>query len=122
MTEDLKPCPLCGGAMSVRTGRDWHRLIGEHAEDCQMQDFEPFYPATPQGREALVSGWSRRPPTIPADVGRRAMEALQSVLPWAQEQDAGGPDIGADLAKARAAITELQQYLPAQEQGEKERI
>lgn len=32
------------------------------------------------------------------------LEALQAILPWAQESDHGGPDIGADLTKARAAI------------------
>ncbi|CAJ0701740.1 hypothetical protein LMG19089_02915 [Ralstonia edaphis] len=32
------------------------------------------------------------------------LEALQAILPWAQESDHGGLDIGADLTKARAAI------------------
>ena len=32
------------------------------------------------------------------------LEASQAILPWAQESDHGGPDIGADLTKARAAI------------------
>jgi hypothetical protein len=33
------------------------------------------------------------------------LEALCRVLPWAREQDVGGPDIGADLDFARAALS-----------------
>jgi hypothetical protein len=32
------------------------------------------------------------------------LEALRRVLPWAELEDCGGPDIGADLSCARAAI------------------
>lgn len=70
--DDLKPCPLCGGAMSVRTNRDWHRLTGEHADDCLMQDFEPYYAATPKDREALISAWNRRAPVSGVAMGGEA--------------------------------------------------
>jgi hypothetical protein len=69
--------------------------------------------------------------SIPADVGRRAMEALARVIynqwtlvpgwvPWQEGGNSFRQDEARDIA--RAAITELKQYLPAQEQGEKERI
>jgi hypothetical protein len=46
--------------MSVRTNRDWHRLVGVHSLDCLLQDFEPYHAATPQDREHLVAAWNRR--------------------------------------------------------------
>lgn len=61
MTAELKPCPFCGGEMFIRSNRDWHRLVGEHAEGwCLMTGFEPYCPATPDAREALVEAWNRR--------------------------------------------------------------
>lgn len=87
-------------------------------------------------QKAAIAAWNRRPPTIPADVGRRAMEALEGLLPqtfippspraaeiahWQRERELGNGEAPFVLA-AFAAITELKQYLPAQEQGEKERI
>lgn len=64
MADELKPCPLCGGAMSIRTNRDWHRLVGEHSEDCLLEGFEPYFPAIPKDRDTLVSGWNRRSPSL----------------------------------------------------------
>jgi hypothetical protein len=57
------------------------------------------------------------PPTIPADVGR-LLQAAKAVA-YSNGFDAALPD---KMEALRAAITELKQYLPAQEQGEKERI
>jgi hypothetical protein len=46
------------------------------------------------------------PPTIPADVGRRAMEALNLSGGWVEAY--GEPET---KERVRSAITELQQYL-----------
>jgi hypothetical protein len=64
------------------------------------------------------------PPTIPADVGRRAMWALQDILRKAEdvyermyysEPMAHRRDLTFNFA--RAAITELQQYLGEKKDG-----
>lgn len=78
MAAELKPCPLCGGAMSVRTNRDWHRLVGEHAEDCLMQDFEPYYAATPRDREVLVAAWNRRVPDGVSEPGQQTFRTADA--------------------------------------------
>jgi hypothetical protein len=67
---------------------------------------------------------SESPPTIPADVGRRAMERLQQASAYFEREFyLVGPQEALDIKhELRAAITELKQYLSAQEQGEKERI
>lgn len=89
MMSELKPCPLCGGSMRVRTNRDWHRLVGDHAENCLLQDFEPYYAATSKDREALISAWNRRSPSPSvSDGGEKGADGVGIPQPG-QEKDHG---------------------------------
>jgi hypothetical protein len=63
MTEQtLKPCPFCGCAITVRSNRDWHRLIGAHPDTCLLHNdcFEAFGPATDEGLRDLIEAWNTR--------------------------------------------------------------
>ncbi|WP_416406556.1 hypothetical protein RCH27_08860 [Paracidovorax citrulli] len=69
----LAPCPFCGGAMWVQSNRDWHRLFGDHDDDCvwgQDDDAVMMVPAQPDQLAAMVHAWNRRatisaPPQYP---------------------------------------------------------
>lgn len=58
----LAPCPFCGGAMRVQSNRDWHRLFGDHDDDCVwgQDDAVMMVPAQPDQLAAMVHAWNRR--------------------------------------------------------------
>jgi hypothetical protein len=65
MTDTTKPgpCPFCGGAMHVRSNRDWHRIIGEHSEECffDSERQQMMVPATDVDLAEMIAAWNRRP-------------------------------------------------------------
>lgn len=105
MSEELKPCPFCNGAASLALCG-----FGTARVTCMDCGSEGQYSPS---REAAMAAWNRRPPTIPASVGRRAMEALEGVLRVADRKTD-------EFDAARAAITELQQALAAPSGGQRE--
>lgn len=65
---ELLPCPFCGGAARIESNRDWHKLRGDHDDDCVF--VEPVtlqVPATDEQLAALVADWNRRATQEPAD-------------------------------------------------------
>jgi hypothetical protein len=99
---ELEVCPFCHAGMTANTNTKdiYVRRYGTHYRhpqtDCILSDFE----VSP----SEIAAWNRRPPTIPADVGRRAMEAMEGVVRVADRKTD-------EFDAARAAITELKQYL-----------
>lgn len=61
MNKQLKACPFCGCSMSVRSNRDWHRLVGDHDEQCVFVEEETMMvPATDEQLAVVVADWNRR--------------------------------------------------------------
>ena len=111
--EALEPCPLCGGAMSVRTNRDWHRLVGEHAENCLMHGFEPYYAATPKDREALVAAWNRRAALAATGAVEREPESdMVALLRDPKFRMSGGSQFALEIVSALSTVKQTP-YGPA---------
>lgn len=60
MSEELKPCPFCGGKAQIQSNRSWHYLHVEHAENCIIEDHEPQYSASEGQYELMVQDWNQR--------------------------------------------------------------
>jgi hypothetical protein len=61
MVSELRPCPFCSAAMRVESNRDWHRVMGDHTEECVFTDSETMMvPATDAQRSIMVADWNRR--------------------------------------------------------------
>lgn len=66
MASELRPCPFCSAAMRVESNRDWHRVMGDHAEECVFTDSETMMvPATDAQRSIMVADCNQR--TQPAE-------------------------------------------------------
>lgn len=60
-TKALDDCPFCGCEMRIESNRDWHKLKGEHGEDCYFdEDHEAAYLATEDGLLELKAHWNKR--------------------------------------------------------------
>jgi restriction alleviation protein Lar len=59
---DLSPCPFCGERVDIVSNRDWHRIQGEHAEWCPIEDYEFAAPATHSDLAAAIVAWNKRAP------------------------------------------------------------
>lgn len=71
----LEPCPFCGVNVQIQSNRDWHKLVGAHAEDCVFDDDYSFMvPADAGGYDWLVSAWNRRTPS--ASIGEDGLPEL----------------------------------------------
>lgn len=58
---ELDVCPFCSCKMRVESNRDWHKLKGDHEQDCFFEyDREDSYPATKEGLEELFGHWNKR--------------------------------------------------------------
>ena len=61
MVSDILPCPFCKAAMRIESNRDWHRLMGDHDDECVFIDPETMtVPATDEQRAIMVNDWNRR--------------------------------------------------------------
>lgn len=61
ITGELLACPFCNAAMRIESNHDWHRVMGEHDDDCVFHDSETLMgPATEDQRELIVRDWNRR--------------------------------------------------------------
>lgn len=57
----LRPCPFCGCAMAIESNRDWHRIVGDHDEECMFVERETcMVPATDDQLQAAQKDWNRR--------------------------------------------------------------
>jgi hypothetical protein len=59
---ELKPCPFCSCEMRIESNRDWHRLHGNHSEQCMFDaDNEcAMVPATDEQLQLLIREWNTR--------------------------------------------------------------
>jgi hypothetical protein len=72
MSEELKPCPFCGGAARIESNRDWHRLYANHSDDCvfDADDHALMYPAQPGYLIEIAEVWNcRATPPAPSTTG-----------------------------------------------------
>lgn len=104
---ELKPCPFCGCAMRLQSNHDWHRVMGDHAEECVFMDNETMMvPATDEQRDLAVAYWNKR--AIPADQVLVPRETLQVVFEMAVErlqyQIKPSPSDEAAVAELRALL------------------
>ncbi|WP_409286896.1 hypothetical protein [Pseudomonas guariconensis] len=61
ITGELLACPFCNAAMRIESNRDWHRVMGEHDDNCVFNDSEALMgPATDDQRDLIVRDWNRR--------------------------------------------------------------
>lgn len=62
MAQELLPCPFCGCAVEVKSNRDWHRISGNHTEECLFHECVDFVmvPATDDQRVLAVAAWNTR--------------------------------------------------------------
>jgi hypothetical protein len=71
---ELKPCPFCNCKMALESNRDWHRIVGEHDEECMFLERETcMVPATDDQLAIAVNDWNRR--AQPADQQGEALRA-----------------------------------------------
>lgn len=73
-SDNLAPllgCPFCGGAMTVQSNRDWHRIVGQHDEQCPFDVGDPAItvPAEQQALAWAIETWNRRTPPPQASGG-----------------------------------------------------
>lgn len=62
-TQELKPCPFCGGQAMIRSARSWHYLDADHDSNCIFEVGSAIQvPASDEQRELLISDWNRRAP------------------------------------------------------------
>jgi hypothetical protein len=81
VSEQLKPCPFCGAPSRIRSNRDWHRIDCDHLDTCPLVDSDFAWPATDEGRAALVESWNTRAPVQSAPDGERVARAYQRLRP-----------------------------------------
>ena len=60
MSEELKPCPFCGGRAWLESNRDWHRVKCDHNGNCIIDEFEPMYSGHEQGKGWIIQDWNQR--------------------------------------------------------------
>lgn len=62
MNNELKKCPFCGCDMRIESNRDWHRLWGDHYEDCffPSTDENCMVPAADESKKWMIDTWNRR--------------------------------------------------------------
>ncbi|AXH43507.1 Lar family protein [Erwinia phage vB_EhrS_49] len=60
MTEELKPCPFCGGSAKIESNRDWHTLYVDHAINCIIEDCTPQYSSSTENYGLMVKDWNTR--------------------------------------------------------------
>lgn len=78
-SEELKCCPFCGCSMSVRSNRDWHRIIGDHDEQCVFMEAETMMVSASDEQLAIaVTDWNRRAQDFDA-MRQRAEKAEQHI-------------------------------------------
>lgn len=82
MVSELLPCPFCKAAMHIESNRDWHRVMGEHDEECVFLDPETMMvPATDEQRELLVRDWNRRKKSAAQHQGEPVALAIPEECP-----------------------------------------
>jgi hypothetical protein len=59
----LERCPFCGCQARIESNRDWHKLKGDHDDDCVFFAEEMMVvPATEDQLQAMIKDWNRRAP------------------------------------------------------------
>jgi hypothetical protein len=77
MLDDLKACPFCGARVDFVSNRDWHRIQGDHSENCPLVDYEFAAPATDAQRLVAAEQWNTR--AAPAPAAAEPVGAVYSV-------------------------------------------
>jgi hypothetical protein len=59
---DLLSCPFCDVKMRVESNRDWHRLKGDHDDECIWDTDEDvlMVSALEENLAWMVAAWNRR--------------------------------------------------------------
>lgn len=115
-TQDLLPCPFCGGTAYIGRGKRGH--------SCYCRTCKVGWSLTVRmSREQAIAAWNRRvpAPAVPDDVAG-LVDRLKKVALWAADQDQGGVmsliDTAADALEAQAA--ELARLRADMDQGAKD--
>ncbi|MCK5643880.1 MAG: hypothetical protein KAJ19_23995 [Gammaproteobacteria bacterium] len=60
--EDLATCPFCGTEMYIESNRDWHRLKGDHDDECvfEIKEEAMTVSATKENLAWMIAVWNRR--------------------------------------------------------------
>ncbi|MEN5225561.1 hypothetical protein ABE561_12375 [Pseudomonas asiatica] len=87
MVSELLPCPFCNAAMHVESNRDWHRAIGDHADECVFTDSETMMvPATDAQRSLMVADWNRRAQPAPQPHPEPIAWMVGTAFWWTKEE------------------------------------
>lgn len=60
--KDLLSCPFCGTEMYIESNRDWHRLKGDHDNNCvfEIEEEVMMVPGNEEGLAWMIATWNRR--------------------------------------------------------------
>lgn len=115
----LAPCPFCKAPMRVESNRDWHRIVGDHDDQCFLTDRDTvMVPATDEQLALAVRDWNRCAPaqgmTMRDEFAARALQGLAAHFNGAKERSG---ETGAQ-ANARVAYAYADAMLVEREKGQ----
>lgn len=115
----LAPCPFCKAAMRVESNRDWHRIVGDHDDQCFLTDRDTvMVPATDEQLALAVRDWNRCAPaqgmTLRDEFAARAMQGLAAHIGGAKAERGET----ASQANARLAYAYADAMIVEREKGQ----
>ncbi len=102
----LLACPFCGCAMRVESNRDWHRIFGDHTDECVFEaDSEQMMaPATDDQLQLMIDSWNSRPiqQAVQEDLERMRFK-FNTLVEHCKGQDR-------EIAEQRAQLNQISLY------------